>query len=219
MRLAGILLLLASPGFAGEFAVLITGFKIHAESHVTEGDIVRLQTAKGAIELPAGTVKGFEQEEYTPPPPPPAPAPAPVVAVVPVRAAPVNPRELVADEARKAGLPPALVDSLVRAESAYQTKAVSPKGAIGLMQLMPGTAAGLKADPYDVQQNVAAGIAYLRDLLLRYEGDPHQVTKALAAYNAGPGAVDKYKGIPPYRETIEYVARIVRAYLKSGDGQ
>ena len=109
--------------------------------------------------------------------------------------------------------------SLVKAESGYQVKALSPKGAIGLMQLMPATAADLHANPYDPKQNVEAGVAYLRELLVRYQNDPHQVTKAIAAYNAGPGAVDKYQGIPPYRETIQYVTRVVQQYLKNQDAQ
>ena len=104
--------------------------------------------------------------------------------------------------------------SVAKAESGYQPNAVSPKGAIGLMQLMPGTAAELNVDPHDPAQNAEAGAKYLRDLLLKYEHDPHQVSKAVAAYNAGPGAVDKYKGVPPYRETVDYVNRVLREYEK-----
>jgi soluble lytic murein transglycosylase-like protein len=113
-----------------------------------------------------------------------------------------------------AGLPPEIVHSVAKVESGYQLNAVSPKGAIGLMQLMPGTAAALNADPNDPEQNVEAGARYLRELLIKYENDPHQVTKALAAYNAGPGAVDKYNGVPPYRETIDYVNRVLKEYEK-----
>jgi soluble lytic murein transglycosylase-like protein len=83
---------------------------------------------------------------------------------------------------------------------------------VGLMQLKPTTAAELNADPHDPAQNAEAGAKYLRDLLLKYEKDPHQVSKAIAAYNAGPGAVDKYHGVPPYRETIEYVNRVLKQY-------
>jgi soluble lytic murein transglycosylase-like protein len=96
---------------------------------------------------------------------------------------------------------------VVAAESAYRPDAVSPKGAIGLMQLMPGTAAQYGADPMDPAQNVEAGTAYLRDLLLKYNGD---VAAALAAYNAGPGAVDRYHGVPPYAETRSYVGKVIR---------
>jgi soluble lytic murein transglycosylase-like protein len=80
------------------------------------------------------------------------------------------------------------------------------------MQLMPGTAAELNADPKNPEQNADAGARYLRDLLVKYEGSTH---RALAAYNAGPAAVDKYNGVPPYRETREYVDRVVGAFLKS----
>ncbi len=218
VRTFALILLASFSASASELAVLSTGFKIHAASHVVEGDKIRLQTDQGAIELPSASVRGFEQEEYTAPPRPPPPPPVAVPAVVPA-AQPVSSKQLVSDAAREAGLPAGLVHSLVRAESGYHINALSPKGAIGLMQLMPGTAAALNADPYDPKQNVQAGVAYLRELLIRYENDPHQVTKAIAAYNAGPGAVDKYKGVPPYRETIDYVNRVVRQYLKTQDAQ
>ena len=80
------------------------------------------------------------------------------------------------------------------------------------MQLMPDTARELGVDPYDPEQNVDGGVRYLRALLIRYDGG---LRHALAAYNAGPGAVDKYKGVPPYAETIEYVARIERAFSRA----
>jgi soluble lytic murein transglycosylase-like protein len=92
--------------------------------------------------------------------------------------------------------------------------AVSPKGAIGIMQLMPGTARELSADPHHPEQNVDAGVRYLRDLLLKYQDHPDQVRLALAAYNAGPGAVDRYNGIPPYRETVEYLRKVLDRYQK-----
>ena len=114
-----------------------------------------------------------------------------------------------------AGLPPAIVHSIARAESGYREDAVSPKGAIGLMQLMPKTAAELDADPRDPAQNAEAGARYLRDLLQKYENDPHQVSKAVAAYNAGPAAVDKYHGVPPYPETVQYVNRVLRNTRKN----
>ncbi len=200
-------LAITCPAAAGEYVVLSTGFSIHAESHVIDGDVIRLQTSQGAIEFAASTVMAIEKEEYTPPPPPAAQT------VVTAQAQPeLTPQELITRAAIQAGLPPELVHSIARAESAYHTDAVSPKGAIGLMQLMPNTAAELNANPYDPAQNAEAGARYLRELLLKYESDPHQVLKAIAAYNAGPAAVDKYKGIPPYSETIEYVRRVLREY-------
>ena len=212
MRAFALFLLSATAAFAGEFTVLSNGFRLHAASHVVQGGKVKLQTDQGLIELPEASVTGFELEEYAPPPAPvPTPTPAPAIAA----AQPATPKQLITGAAHLAGLPPELVHSIARAESAYRVNAVSPKGAIGLMQLMPGTAAALNADPFDPKQNAEAGAKYLRDLLIRYQDDPHQVTKAIAAYNAGPGAVDKYHGIPPYRETLQYVNRVVREYLKS----
>jgi soluble lytic murein transglycosylase-like protein len=190
--------------------MLSNGFRIHADTHSTEGAVVRLQTSQGVIEIPAGKVAGFENEEYTPPPPASAKPAEPIVNVQPKP----TPQELVTRAAVRAGLPPAIVHSVAKAESGYQPNALSPKGAIGLMQLMPATAAGLNADPHDPAQNAEAGAMYLRDLLVKYEKDPHQVSKAVAAYNAGPGAVDKYNGIPPYRETVQYVNRVLKEYEK-----
>jgi soluble lytic murein transglycosylase-like protein len=193
---------------AGEFVVLSNGFRIHADSHSSEGPVIRLQTSQGVIEIQANTVAAFEQEDYTPPSAPPA--------IVPMSPAPavLTPRELITEAALHAGLPPAIVHSVARAESGYRQDAVSPKGAIGLMQLMPRTAAALNADPLDAKQNAEAGAQYLRDLLQKYENDPHQVSKAVAAYNAGPAAVDKYDGVPPYAETIQYVKRVLKQYEK-----
>ncbi|HWY47785.1 MAG TPA: lytic transglycosylase domain-containing protein [Bryobacteraceae bacterium] len=195
---------------AGEYVVLSNGFRIHADSHVNDGAVIRIQTSQGVIEIQTSTVAAFEQEDYTPPPPePPKPA-EPISKIQPQ----LTPREMVTQAAVQAGLPPAIVHSVAKAESGYQTNAVSPKGAIGLMQLMPATAAELNVDPHDPVQNAEAGARYLRDLLLKYENDPHQVSKAIAAYNAGPGAVDKYNGIPPYRETVDYVNRVLKEYEK-----
>jgi len=197
---------------AGEFVVLANGFRIHADSHTADGPVVRLQTSQGVIEIQASTVTAFEQEEYTAPA---TPAVVPIAAVPAATNSPVlTPQELVTRAALHAGLPPAIVHSIARAESGYREDALSPKGAIGLMQLMPKTAAKLDADPNDPVQNAEAGARYLRDLLQRYENDPHQVSKAVAAYNAGPAAVDKYNGIPPYPETIQYVNRVLKQYQK-----
>jgi soluble lytic murein transglycosylase-like protein len=103
-----------------------------------------------------------------------------------------------------------LLASVVRAESAGQVRAVSRTGAQGLMQLMPGTASAMGVeDAFKPEQNIAGGTAYLDALLTRYHDD---VRLALAAYNAGPGAVDRYHGVPPYRETREYVARVIREF-------
>lgn len=107
-------------------------------------------------------------------------------------------------------LDPDLVNSVIHAESGYNSHAISPKGARGLMQLMPGTANRLGVnDAFDPQANVTGGSRYLRELLERYHFD---LVKALAAYNAGPQRVEQYRGVPPFRETRAYVARVVHEY-------
>lgn len=203
-------LVLCFVAVAGEFVVLSNGFRIHANSHSSEGAVIRLQTNQGIIEIQANTVAAFEQEDYSPPTAPLATPEAPKAPTGPV----LTPQELVTQAALHAGLPPAIVHSVARAESGYRQEAVSPKGAVGLMQLMPGTAAALNANPLDPAQNADAGARYLRNLLQKYQNDPHQVSKAVAAYNAGPAAVDKYDGIPPYAETIQYVNRVLKQYEK-----
>jgi len=131
-----------------------------------------------------------------------------------VPAGPVDRREqvwpMVREVAASHGLDPNLVDLVIRMESGYNTRAVSRKGARGLMQLMPATAAmyGVQ-DVFDAKENVQAGVRYLRDMLQRYSSN---LTLALAAYNAGPGAVDRYGGVPPFRETRNYVDSIMGAY-------
>jgi len=134
---------------------------------------------------------------------------------VPPIAAPESPRALVRSAAERQGLPPAFVEAVARQESAFNTRALSPKGAIGLMQLMPETARSLGVDPYDPQQNSEAGAQLLRHLLIRYQDQPDQVRRALAAYNAGEGAVRRYNGVPPYPETQDYVERILRSFRES----
>jgi soluble lytic murein transglycosylase-like protein len=107
-------------------------------------------------------------------------------------------------------LDPDLVNSVIHAESGFNAHAVSPKGARGLMQLMPQTAGKLGVnDAFDPEANVTGGSRYLRELLERYNFD---LIKALAAYNAGPERVEQYQGVPPFRETRAYVARIVHEY-------
>ncbi len=199
--------MLALPAFGGEYVVLSNGFQVHADRHEKTGDVVRLYTRDGITELPAAMVTAFEAEEYTPPAPvQPAAQPQPAQA-----AGQPSARELLKDAARRAAIPVELVHSVAKAESGLRQDAISNKGAIGIMQLMPGTAAELGANPNDPKQNTEAGAKYLADLLMKYNGD---VAKALAAYNAGPGAVDRYKGVPPYRETRSYVNRVIRDYKR-----
>ncbi|WP_061246935.1 lytic transglycosylase domain-containing protein [Leptospira noguchii] len=117
--------------------------------------------------------------------------------------------KIIHQESEKNNLDPRLVQSVIKAESNFKTDAVSPKGAIGLMQLMPSTANSLGVeDPFDPAENVAGGTKFLSDLLNKYKNLDH----ALAAYNAGPSAVDRYSGIPPYRETRNYVEKVKKFY-------
>ncbi|MEA3283790.1 MAG: lytic transglycosylase domain-containing protein [Synergistota bacterium] len=111
--------------------------------------------------------------------------------------------------ARRYGVDERLVHSVISVESAWRPDAVSPKGAVGLMQLMPGTAKMLGVDPDDPVQNIEGGVKYLSRLSEKYNGD---LEKTLAAYNAGPGRVDSYGGIPPFRETENYVRKVLGLY-------
>jgi len=122
--------------------------------------------------------------------------------------------EIIAAAAQKHQISPAFVKSIIAAESGFSQAAVSPKGAVGLMQLMPETAREFGADPAVPEQNIDAGAHYLSWLLQRYAGKRDALKRAIAAYNAGPGAVERYRGIPPYRETRTYVTRVLRFYKK-----
>jgi soluble lytic murein transglycosylase-like protein len=115
-------------------------------------------------------------------------------------------RTAIANSAAHHSLSPALVAAVAWRESAFNAKAISPKGAKGIMQLMPQTARAYCAAPCSASQNVEAGTAYLQALMQRYDGD---IVKALAAYDAGPRAVDRFGGLPPYRETQAYVDAIL----------
>ncbi len=112
---------------------------------------------------------------------------------------------LIKDTAKKYGVDPELALKVAKIESNLNQQAVSSKGAIGVMQLMPETAKMLGVNPYNLEENIKGGIAYLKYLIDKYNGD---IDLALAAYNAGPKAVDKYGDIPPYKETINYVRKI-----------
>ncbi len=115
--------------------------------------------------------------------------------------------------ARRYKIPATLIHSIIRAESAYDSRAVSHKGALGLMQLMPATAKAYGVrDAFDPAQNIEGGVRYLRDLIKLYDKNTKLV---LAAYNAGQEAVKKYGGIPPYRETLNYIKRVQSSYSKN----
>jgi soluble lytic murein transglycosylase-like protein len=209
MKPTALLLILAWSAMAGEYAVLASGARLYADRHESDGGKMTLFTKTGSTEMDSSLVVRFEREEYAPPE---AWVPqASVPQTASPTAKPAGVAELVDNAARKYGLPPAFVRAVVAVESGYQANAVSPKGAIGLMQLMPATARELGADPKIPEQNVDAGTRYLRDLLLKYDNHAYH---ALAAYNAGPGAVDKYHGVPPYRETQNYILNVLRNWQK-----
>jgi soluble lytic murein transglycosylase-like protein len=206
-------LALAAPALAGEYAVLDNGFRLHADRHERAGNVMRLYTGTGMVEMPTSRISGFEAEEAVPAVSVVATAPQPISTAA---AAPdETPQELARDAARKLELPQSfesLVRSVMKAESAFNPAALSPKGAVGLMQLMPDTAKELKVNPRVPRENADGGARYLRDLLARYEGKPDQVLLALAAYNAGPEAVEKYHGVPPFRETHDYILRVLKSW-------
>jgi soluble lytic murein transglycosylase-like protein len=218
----GILLALAQlSAFAGEIAVLRNGFSIHFERKEQKGNSTRLYTGAGYMDIASDQIESFQAEEAPVSAAPPAVAqPAtqpqaqiatagPTVAASNAVAA-VDLDQVVRDAANKNRLDPDFVSSVIRAESNFKTHAVSKKGAQGLMQLMPGTAAQLGVvDPFDPKANVEAGTAHLSALLDLYHDDP---IKALAAYNAGAFRVKQYNGVPPYQETRAYVSKIVRDF-------
>lgn len=138
---------------------------------------------------------------------PAAPRPSAVPAVLP---AGTTYQDLADRYAARYELDPLLVSAVVGIESAWNPEAVSVKGAIGLMQLMPETARILGVDPWDPEGNLDGGSRYLRSLLDRFDGD---LELALAGYNAGPLAVERYEGVPPYPETVAYVERVLARYF------
>ena len=193
----------ALPLFAAERVQLSNGFSLHCEHRESIGSQTRLYLDAGNssfVDVPTNQIAGYEFEPNVVRPQAPNLKPAPVVAV---------PQAVQSASARHS-LDADFINSVIRAESGFHTQAVSRKGAKGLMQLMPDTAQKLGVhDSFYPGQNVDGGTGYLSSLLDRYHGD---VAKALAAYNAGPKAVDRYHGVPPYSETRQYVARIIRDY-------
>ncbi len=211
--LIGVLSIVLPMG-AAEFAVLKSGARLQAQKIERADGKYVLHSGAGRIELPEEQVAALEHEDD----PVTAAAPAAEVPVV-VQKPVMTPKELVTEAALRHGLPPEIVHALAQTESAYRADAVSPKGAMGVMQLMPSTAKALAADPADVEQNIDAGTRLLRDLLVKYENDPNPVRRALAAYNAGEGAVSRYGGVPPYRETQAYVEKVLERYWKQVNAQ
>jgi hypothetical protein len=216
-----VLVIAASTCASGaDLAILRNGNSIRHERRQVVGKVTRLylsDVASGYIEIPTDQIERFERDT----------APAPLKAQPPVShsaasqgpasasqsqasATPVNMNQVVSGAGERHQLDPDFINSVIRAESGFNSRAVSKKGAQGLMQLMPQTASQLGVgNSFDPNANVEGGTKYLRELLEKYNFD---VNKALAAYNAGPKRVDQYRGVPPYYETRSYIARIIRDF-------
>jgi hypothetical protein len=179
-------------------STLRNGFSIHHIRYEMMGNKTRLYTTNDSfIDVPTSDIVETIQSEEA-------------LLVVPEVKPKPDLNEVVRAASNKHQIDADLINAVIRAESAFNPRARSPKGAQGLMQLMPGTAAQLGVtDAYDPAANVDAGTRYLRDLLLQYNGD---IVKALAAYNAGPRRVQQYNGVPPYSETRAYITRIVKEF-------
>ncbi|HSZ60677.1 MAG TPA: lytic transglycosylase domain-containing protein [Terriglobales bacterium] len=201
-----ILALISRPASAADLAILQNGFSIRHDHRQVIGATTRLFFSaddSSFTDVPTEEIASYEKDLS----PPPTPATVTAVAQKPP-SVPIN--EVVNTASATFHLDPDLVNSVIHAESGFNAHAVSPKGARGLMQLMPGTASQLGVnDAFDPEANVTGGSRYLRELLERYNFD---LVKALAAYNAGPERVEQYQGVPPFRETRAYVARIVHEY-------
>jgi len=202
------------PCLAAESAVLRNGFSIRHERRQVIGTITRLYIDghdSSFVDVPTEEIDHFEAVPVEPKPEKAASLPG----SEPLKGnagPPIDLNEVVNAASGTYRLDPDLVNSVIRAESGFNVRAVSPKGAQGLMQLMPQTASELGVhNAFDPQANVEGGTRYLRELLERYDFD---LVKALAAYNAGPQRVEQYGGVPPYYETKAYVARIVRDFNK-----
>jgi len=237
------LLLAQLSALGAELAVLRNGFSIRFEHKEQTGNVIRLYTGTGYVDVASEQIASFEAEEALAPEPAAAANIAPAagqlaakpVSVMPAQVVPaaasiqtaapalaastqiaastqaaVDLDQVIREASRKNRLDPDFVSSVIKAESNFKPHAVSPKGARGLMQLMPATASQLGvADAFDPRANVEAGTAHLSALLDQYHDDP---IKALAAYNAGAHRVKQYNGVPPYRETRNYISKIVRDF-------
>jgi hypothetical protein len=196
-----ILFLLALAAFAAgaraDYFVLRSGARLNVTAYQLVGERYRIQMNGGSAEIAAADVVAIEPEEIF------IPAPR-----MPLTQAPYG--DMIQSAAKKYSVDADLIFSVIAAESNFNPRVISRRGARGLMQLLPatGTRFGVK-DIFDPAQNIDAGTQYLRDLMARYQGD---LVLTLAAYNAGPGAVQRYGRVPPYNETISYVRAIRKTY-------
>lgn len=201
---------MAPPAFSAERVLLANGFDMRCDHHAQVGSVIRLYMSHGEtsyLDVRPDEIRSFEAVSD---PPPQAVAPAPANPKADAKLSPVDLRQMLAEAGQQHNLDIDLLASVVKAESNGNARAVSRAGARGLMQLMPKTATqeGV-SDSFRPDQNVRGGSAYLDELLVRYHDN---LALALAAYNAGPAAVDKYHGIPPYHETRAYVARVIHEF-------
>jgi hypothetical protein len=206
--LSGLLVIAGlSAGAAGvraDYVVLRSGARLNVTSYELLGDKYRLQMNGGIAEIPVAEVLAIEPEEIF------EPLPEPLSPTTPFH-------DIIRAAADRYGVDADLIHCVIAIESNFNPKAISPKNARGLMQLMPQTAAQLGVrDVFDPRENIDAGTRYLKDMLARYDND---LTLALAAYNAGPERVAQFgRRLPPYAETVKYVQRISRSYAKFKSG-
>jgi soluble lytic murein transglycosylase-like protein len=197
---------LPAASMAADEVVLANGQVLEVESYRHEGDaVVLLFEGGGTLALLREHVRSYGELSTAPPATPPAESEPSAGSEE------ISPLDrLIRDLALRYEVDPLLVAAVIQVESMWDPDAVSPKGAMGLMQLMPATARGHGVtDPFDPAQNVEAGVRELADQLRRHDDE---IALALAAYNAGGVAVKRYQGIPPYRETIQYVRKVTDLY-------
>ncbi len=213
ISVCAVLMALLVGAYAGERITQRNGFPIDCVRHEVQGDKVRLYFAppaaggeEGYLDLALTAVLAVE---VVPDPPSPV-ATAPALPPLVLQPTPAELQEILSRAGAQHHVDADLLASVVHAESGGQARAVSRTGARGLMQLMPATATELGVmDSFAAEGNVEGGTKYLDALLIRYHDN---IALALAAYNAGPGAVDRYHGVPPFRETRTYVARVIREF-------
>jgi soluble lytic murein transglycosylase-like protein len=183
-----------SPAARADYAVLKSGLRLHITGYEQAGDQIRLTVAGGTVDIAATDLVSIEPEDrFTALPPAPEPAKGPY-------------GNLIRAAAAKHGVDEKLITHLIAAESNFNPRAASHKQALGLMQLLPTTAAKYSvSNIFDPAENIEAGTHYLKDLLAHYNGN---TSLALAAYNAGPQMVSRYGGVPPFPETQKYVQKI-----------
>jgi soluble lytic murein transglycosylase-like protein len=191
--------------FASDTVYLNSGFTLTVDSYTRVGDTYLLQLGIGTVQYPADQVR-----EIVPLPDAQRAAVKQIPGTATLTTIP-EPKQILSTAAKTEGVDELFVRSVAKVESGLRQEAISRKGALGLMQLMPGTASELGVDPKQAAQNASGGARYLRSLLERYNYNP---VLALAAYNAGPAAVKKYGGLPPYYETRTYVVRVLKEYEK-----